>query len=102
MAGGRADLAAIDALTWALLCARGGDTLALREVARTAPTPGLPLIAAAGADAGATFDAVAAAMAALAPEDRATLHLRGLIRIAPEAYLAVPTPPPPAQNDGAA
>lgn len=105
VAGGRADLAAIDALTWALLCERGGDTLALREVARTAPTPGLPLIAAAGADAGAGFAAVSEAIAALEAEDRATLHLRGLIRIAPEAYLAVPTPPPPspppAQNDGA-
>jgi ABC-type phosphate/phosphonate transport system substrate-binding protein len=96
VAEGLAGLAAIDALTWALLCERGGDTPALREVARTTPTPGLPLIAAAGADAVATFDAVAAAIDALAPEDRAALHLRGLIRIAPEAYLAVPTPPPPA------
>lgn len=101
VASGKADLAALDALTWALLCERGGDTLALREVARTSPTPGLPLIAAAGSDADATFAAVAGAIAALSPEDRETLHLKGIIRIAPAAYLAVPTPPPPAQNDAA-
>lgn len=100
VASGQADLAALDALTWALLCERGGDTLALKEVTRTAPTPGLPLIAAKGADAAATFEAVASAITALPPEDRETLHLRGLIRIAPEAYLAVPTPAPPAQNVG--
>lgn len=97
VAAGRADLAAIDALTWELLCARGGEAARLREVARTAPTPGLPLIAAAGADAGATFAAASDAIAALSPGDRAVLHLRGLVRIAAADYLAVPTPPAPAQ-----
>ncbi|MBL4927387.1 phosphate/phosphite/phosphonate ABC transporter substrate-binding protein [Fuscibacter oryzae] len=101
VASGQADLAALDALTWALLCERGGDTVALREVARTAPTPGLPLIAAEGADVEATFAAVADANAALSPDDRETLHLKGIVRIAPAAYRAVPTPPPPAQNDDA-
>lgn len=101
VARGQADLAALDALTWALLCERGGDTLALKEVTRTAPTPGLPLIAAKGADAAASFDAVATAIAALTAADREMLHLRGLTRIAPAAYLAVPTPPSPAQNDDA-
>lgn len=97
VAAGRADLAAIDALTWELLRARGGEAARLREVARTAPTPGLPLIAATGADAGATFAAASDAIAALSPGDRAVLHLRGLVRIAAADYLAVPTPPAPAQ-----
>jgi ABC-type phosphate/phosphonate transport system substrate-binding protein len=101
VASGQADLAALDALTWALLCERGGDTNALREVARTVPTPGLPLIAAAGADVEATFAAVAGAIAALSPDDRETLHLKGIVRIAASDYLAVPTPLPPAQNDAA-
>jgi ABC-type phosphate/phosphonate transport system substrate-binding protein len=100
VAQGKADLAALDALTWALLVERGGDTLALKEVARTAQTPGLPLIAAKGADADATCAAVTDAIAELGDDDRKTLHLRGIIRIAPKDYLAVPTPPF-AQNDGA-
>lgn len=93
---GRADIAALDAVTWALLSAAGGDA-GLRVVERTAPAPGLPLIAAAGADADALFEAVAEAIAALAPDDRARLRLRGLVRIPAAAYLAMPTPPAPAQ-----
>lgn len=94
---GKADLASLDALTWALLRRHEGWTAGLREVARTAPTPGLPLIAGPAADAAATFDAVAEAIAALVPEDRDTLHLRGLTRIAAADYLAIPNPPPPDQ-----
>lgn len=95
VAEGRADLAALDAVTWEMLRRWEPAAAALRVVAVTDPTPGLPYIAAAGADAAATFDAVAEAIAALSPADRETLQLRGLIRIAPEAYLAVPTPPAP-------
>ena len=62
-------------------------------VERTAPTPGLPYIAAAGADAVAAAAAVRAAIAGLTPEDAATLGLRGLIDIPKAAYLAVPSPP---------
>ncbi|MCX7286171.1 MAG: PhnD/SsuA/transferrin family substrate-binding protein [Rhodobacterales bacterium] len=94
VADGRADIAALDAVTLALMA---GDPVAasFRVIARTDPTPGLPMIAARGADAGAIFAAVAAAIAALAPADRATLCLKGLVRIPLSAYLAVPNPPPP-------
>ena len=98
VAEGRADLAAIDAVTWELLLRAEPATAALRVLESTAPTPGLPLIAAAGSDRAAIFDAVAGAIAALAPEDRTALCLRGLVRIPPEAYLAVPIPAQPAQN----
>ncbi len=100
VAEGRADLAALDAVTWALI--RRHDTFAatLREVARTTPTPGLPLIARAGADAAAAFTAVSGAIAALSPADRDTLLLRGLVAIPAKDYLAVPTPPPPAHFGG--
>ena len=94
---GRADLAAIDAVTWLLLCRNQPRMAGLKPVVQTDPTPGLPYIAARGADGAATFDAIAAAIAALSAADRDTLHLRGIVRIPPESYLAVPTPPSPDQ-----
>jgi ABC-type phosphate/phosphonate transport system substrate-binding protein len=96
VAEGRADIAALDAVTWALMVDSQADlTASLRVIAATDPTPGLPFIAAPGADATATFDAIAEAIAALDPTDRATLHLHGLTRIPIAAYLAVPNPPAP-------
>ena len=76
----------------------GHSTLHARAVGRTdPPTPALPYIAAKGADADACFDAVQAAIAGLSQDDRDTLLLRGLVRIAAQDYLAVPTPPTPDQ-----
>jgi ABC-type phosphate/phosphonate transport system substrate-binding protein len=95
---GRADLAAIDALTWEMLTRWEPWTTTLKEVARTAPpTPVLPYISRKGADAGLCFDAVSEAISALSAADRDCLHLKGLVRIPAEAYLAVPTPPAPAE-----
>lgn len=95
VAEGRADIAAIDAVTWEILGGVEPARDALRVLARTLPTPGLPLIAAAGADAAATRAAVAQAIAALGADDRAALRLRGIADIPASAYLAVPTPAPP-------
>lgn len=97
VAEGQADLAALDAVTWALMRRHDSWTEGLREVTRTAATPGLPLISRRGADRQVFFDAVDDAIAALSPEDRRTLHLRGLVPIPESAYLAVPTPPQPGQ-----
>ena len=97
VAEGRADIAALDAVTWALMQDSDPAVPALRVLADTAPTPGLPYIAAAGSDATLAFDVIAAAIAALTPDDRTTLRLRGITRIPPAAYLAVPNPPPPDQ-----
>jgi ABC-type phosphate/phosphonate transport system substrate-binding protein len=98
VAEGRADLAALDAVTWALLQDQTPDlAAALKVVARTTPTPGLPLITAQGTDPEPLFAATAAAIVALSPADRATLHLHGLVRIPIAAYLAVPNPPAPDQ-----
>lgn len=96
VAEGRADLAAIDAVTWAILQGIEPACARLKIVARTAPTPGLPLIAAMGADGPAAFAAVGDAIAALPPADRAALRLRAIVAIPTEHYLAVPTPAPPA------
>lgn len=97
VAEGAADIAAIDAVTWAILCDHNPVARALRIVGKTAPTPGLPLIAAPGADAAASFDAVAEAIAALADHDRRLLRLQGLARIPARAYLALPIPASPEQ-----
>lgn len=95
VAAGDADIAAVDAVTWAILTDTGLAPAGLRVLDATPPSPALPYIAAAGADAAATFAALAGAVAALAPADRAALHLRGIVPLPASAYLAVPTPPPP-------
>lgn len=95
VADGKADLAALDAVTWALLQDTDPVVHRLRVLASTDPTPGLPLIAAKGADADTIFAALKDAIAALAPQDRATLHLKGIVRLSEAAYMAVPNPPAP-------
>lgn len=97
VAEGRADLAALDALTWAMVQRWDSFAARLREVGRTAPTPALPYIAARGAEAEATHAALVEAVAALSAADRDLLSLRGITRIAPACYLAIPTPPTPEQ-----
>lgn len=95
VAEGRAEIAGIDAVTWEMITRYDAFAKDLKVVARTAPTPGLPWIAAPGADANRLFPILQAAIAALPEADRATLCLRGLTRIPAEAYLAIPTPPAP-------
>ena len=89
----RADFAALDMLTWAFI--QGADAWAhdLHVIARTAPTtPALPFITAKSNDAALFFNVTERAIADLSAEDKATLHLKGLVRIAVADYLAVPTP----------
>ncbi|WP_225026659.1 phosphate/phosphite/phosphonate ABC transporter substrate-binding protein [Xinfangfangia pollutisoli] len=97
VAEGRADLAALDAVTWAMMQEDGDPAVpGLKIVALTPPTPALPYIAGPGADGPAIFAALDAAIAALSDEDRDTLHLRGLVALPAEAWLAVPIPAAPA------
>ena len=92
----KADLAALDAVTWAMIEDHDQSlATSLRVVALTDPTPGLPYIAALGTDTEATFAAISDANATLPQADRVLLHLKGLLRIPAAAYLAVPTPPSP-------
>lgn len=88
---GRADFAAIDAVTYRHLAAED-RTEGLSVVHVTAPRPGLPLITGAAQDPDVLFSATADAIAALDPADKARLGLRGLIRIPAEDYLALPDP----------
>jgi ABC-type phosphate/phosphonate transport system substrate-binding protein len=96
VAEGRAALAAIDALTWALI-SEYEDTSAVKVIGATDPTPALPYITALGRDAEAIFDAVAEAILHLGDEDRRKLHLKGIVRVPVADYLAVPIPPAPDQ-----
>lgn len=95
VAEGRADIAALDAVSWAMI--RRWDPFAadLVAVARSLPGPGLPLIAAPGRPVATLAGAVAAAIGALDPADRDALLLAGLARLDPAAYRRVPDPPGP-------
>lgn len=89
----RADYAAIDAVTWAFLERHVPWVSGLVVVARTEPTPGLPLIGGMGADRKAIFAVVKHAIEMLSDQDRAALMLRSLVWIPPEDYLRLPIPP---------
>jgi ABC-type phosphate/phosphonate transport system substrate-binding protein len=89
-----ADIAAIDAVTWALLQQYDAAVDGLSVLEYTTPTPGLPYIASASADVSATFNAVTRAIEQLPVEHRQALRLNGLVRIPEQAYLAVPNPTP--------
>ena len=98
VAQGRADWAALDAQTWAMIARWDGFAARLRVIGHTRPTPALPFITAPGRDPGPLRSALAAAIADMAGDDRAILGLRGIVVIAPETYLAVPVPPDPAPS----
>lgn len=99
VAGGRADLACIDAVTWRLVERHDPDVAErLRIVDSTAPTPGLPLITARGRDAAPMRAALAEACAGLPDSLRVRLGLAGFVPLDPADYLAVPTPPTPSQD----
>ncbi len=91
VAEGRADVAAIDCVTWAHLQRWRPETAGkLRVLAWTEATPGLPLITAA-ATSDETRSALAGALDDLAAdpalaETRAALLLGGFVRVAAEAY----------------
>ena len=93
VAQGRADIAAIDAVTWRLIRDHESFATDLKVIDWTTPTPGLPYITRPGADTAALFAAVAHAIQALAVDDRLALGLRGIVEIPSRRYLQVPNPP---------
>ena len=95
VAEGRAEIAALDAITWQMIQRHEAFAAQLQVVGATDPTPGLPYISALGVDVDLMFGVIAAAIAALPEADKTALCLRDLVRIEPAAYLAVPTPPTP-------
>jgi len=95
VAAGRADYAAIDAVSWAMIARWDDFATDLRVLEETKPTPGLPFITAHGTEAPALFSAIDKAISAMSPSDRDILLLDGLVEIAPETYRALALPPPP-------
>lgn len=87
VAEGSADIAAIDAVTWALIARDTGDTKGLRILQSTPPTPGLPLITGPKRDAQALYQTVDRAIAVLPVSVRDTLMLKGLVHITATDYL---------------
>lgn len=88
----KADIAAIDAVTWAMIEKFDDFAMGLRVVERTAPTPGLPFIAAKGADKPSLFRAINTAIMTLADPVRDALQIKALVDISAAQYLAIPTP----------
>ena len=94
VAEGRADRAALDAVTWLGIMQWEPELAArLRVTAHTPPSPALPLIAAAGTDPARHGRAIMAALAAMPEHTRATLGITGFVPIPAAAYLALPNPP---------
>jgi len=87
VADGRADFASIDAVSWRLMRRYDDATSDLRVVEWTDQTPGLPYIAAPGANVDALRSSIAAAIRRLTPEDRDALGILGLELIPTQAYL---------------
>lgn len=92
VAEGRADVAAIDAVTWRLIDQHEGIAAELRVLEWTRPTPGLPLITALLGQEDTLFAAVAAAIQNLSRDDRLALGLHGIVRIPKADYMEVPNP----------
>lgn len=92
VAEGRADIAALDAVSWRLIAKYEPFAQTLRVLEWTEPTPGLPLITSSHGDAEVLFHAVEAAISNLTDKDRSDLGLQGIVRIAKSNYLAVENP----------
>lgn len=93
VANGQADIASIDAHTWRLIQRYEPMAAHLRVLEYTTPTPGLPYITGPEHDPLLIYEAVTEAISSLDTADAEALDLRKIIRIDPEKYLAVPTPP---------
>lgn len=95
VANGTADIAAIDAVTWAMIETYDSFSNDLHVISRTTPTPGLPYIAAAGADKAKLFSAIQTTISALPAETRNLLQIKGIVSISADKYLEIPTPAAP-------
>ncbi|WIY25373.1 phosphate/phosphite/phosphonate ABC transporter substrate-binding protein [Parasedimentitalea psychrophila] len=96
VAEGRADFAALDALSWLMIQRYDSFAADLVAIDRTDPTPALPYITAMGQDPKPLFLAIKTAISDLSKDHRETLQLNSLLAIPAADYLAVPTPLGPA------
>ena len=95
VANGDADFAALDAVTWRMICQYEDIAKRLRVIDKTECTPGLPLITSNSQDAGMILAAIRSAIGEIGPKHRKTLHLKAIVSIPAASYLDVPTPAAP-------
>ncbi|WP_120501906.1 phosphate/phosphite/phosphonate ABC transporter substrate-binding protein [Roseovarius sp. EL26] len=95
VAEGQADCASLDALSWKLMQRHDDFATNLKVVEHTTPTPVLPYITAKTQNPEPLFNAMTQAIAALSPEDRNTLAIKGITRIPAAQYLTIPNPAAP-------
>ncbi|MEM9579204.1 MAG: PhnD/SsuA/transferrin family substrate-binding protein [Pseudomonadota bacterium] len=95
VARGVADVTSVDLHSYRLLQHTGACPDNLRVIAQTDPTPSLPYICGLTQDAGVIRAALTRALGTPGAE---ALGLQGLVDIPDKTYLAVPTPPSPAQS----
>ena len=90
---GKADIAAIDAVTWMLIERHEAFASKLRVLERRTPTtPVLPLITSLALDADQIFDAVKQAIHDLPQDMRDDMLLKGIVKIPASEYLNIPNP----------
>ncbi len=94
VASGRADLAAIDAVTWRMLQNWEPFTQDLAVVGRTGLSPGMTFITAKTNDTAPILAALQTALIGLAPGHTKTLGLHG-IKVLPDSAYDLPLPPAP-------
>ncbi|MBV1902910.1 MAG: PhnD/SsuA/transferrin family substrate-binding protein [Marinosulfonomonas sp.] len=90
-----ADIAALDAQSWRLICRHDAFAERLQVIGRTDPTPALPLITGPKVDCNALQQAISAAIEALPPADRAAMDLQKMVQIPSQSFLDIPNPPSP-------
>lgn len=93
VASGRADIAALDAVTWRNIEKFDGFADHLRVLEWTEPTPALPLITANAEHVETIFSAVENAISNLSRDDGMSLGMKGLVRLSKDSYLNIPNPP---------
>lgn len=89
---GKADIAAIDAVTWRLAERYDKNVQKLRVLTYTEATPGLPYITAKSNNTSLIFNAIEQAIDALSIDGRNQLGIHGLVLVDKSDYLAIPTP----------
>ncbi len=90
VADGRADLAAIDCVTLALLAdADPGLVARVRSIGRSVQTAGLPFVAPSRSPHAGFCDSLNAALAEIAPEHRERLHLQRFQTVTRDDYAAI-------------
>lgn len=96
VARGAADLCAVDGVTWDYIARFEPEVAArLRILARTAATPGLPLITGDADLVAPLRAALRDGVGAMSPEDRRATGVQGFVVRTAAPYLALPIPPAP-------